>query len=93
MSLLPESIGSGLVLKPSACPVEISTCAWVDIQGNDGKWYNASTQRIVGNSFQVGVKLPDNVKPIGVRYLYNEWPVATVFNKEGLPATPFYINN
>jgi hypothetical protein len=27
--------------------------------------------------------------PTAVRYLYAEWPVASVFNKNGLPATPF----
>lgn len=27
----------------------------------------------------------------GVRYLYADWPVATLYNTEGLPATPFVL--
>lgn len=27
-----------------------------------------------------------------VRYLYADWPVATVYNGEGYPAIPFWFN-
>ena len=27
----------------------------------------------------------------GARYLWADWPVATLYNKAGLPALPFYL--
>jgi hypothetical protein len=29
--------------------------------------------------------------PTGVRYLYADWPVATLYNNEGFPALPFVL--
>jgi hypothetical protein len=45
---------------------------------------------VEGNIFQLTAKVDSGLSVIGVRYLYNEWPVATLYNKYGLPAPPFY---
>lgn len=39
-----ESVGSGLVLKHSYCPLSVglSNCGWAEIGASDGKWYNAT---------------------------------------------------
>jgi sialate O-acetylesterase len=47
-------------------------------------WANAS---IVGDTVQVSS--PDVPNPVAVRYGWAEYPVVNLFNREGLPASPF----
>jgi sialate O-acetylesterase len=56
------------------------------ICGEDRKfvWGNAEIQ---GST--VVVTHPSIVKPVAVRYGWNDFPVVNLFNKDGLPATPF----
>jgi hypothetical protein len=55
-------------------------------------WHNA-TQGIHDVFFQLSVSVASGLKVTGVRYGYQEWPVATLYNKNGLPATPFYATS
>ncbi|MDP4274485.1 MAG: 9-O-acetylesterase, partial [Bacteroidota bacterium] len=56
------------------------------IAGNDMKFYFADA-RIVGNT--VVVSSPDVPKPVSVRYGWADFPKVNLFNKKGLPASPF----
>jgi sialate O-acetylesterase len=56
------------------------------IAGEDGKFVNANA-KIEGNTVVVfSEKVP---KPTGVRYGWANYPLGNLFNKEGLPASPF----
>jgi len=55
--------------------------------GKDRKWHAADAE-ILGNTVVVTSK--DVPEPVGVQYAYNAVPVnANLYNKAGLPATPF----
>ncbi len=58
--------------------------------GEDGRfvWANAS---IEGN--KVVVSTPLVAKPVAVRYGWADYPVVNLFNREGLPASPFRTDN
>jgi len=97
-----SSIGSGLVLNttnmcPSGQPgnpqVLASQCAGFEIQSSDGRWHAVVGAAITTpNSIALAVNVNNPLlTPWGVRYGYNWWPVASLFNAEGLPAPPFYI--
>lgn len=99
----PDSLSDGLELVYNECPAEAeSSCSWFDIQTSDGKstlyimyklgvWRNA-TQSIVHQYLQLSVDAPDNTTVTGVRFGFSEWPVATLYNSDGFPATPFCTN-
>jgi sialate O-acetylesterase len=90
----PASIGSGLVLTPKACDagITIEQCAWADIGSSDGKWTNA-TVTLGSSSVTLTASLPSGVTVTGVRYAWANYPVAIIYNKEGLPALPFAFPN
>jgi len=90
----PQSIGDGLVLVNNDCPAVIGAqhCGWAEIGTSDGNWANA-TISLRGNFAIFSATVSGNVQPTGVRYLYGEWPVPTLFNTEGLPAIPFFDSN
>ena len=56
------------------------------IAGKDRKWYWANA-RIEGDS--VVVSSPDVSDPVAARYAWQANPLATLYNKAGLPAVPF----
>jgi len=87
-----DTLGSGLVFVPKTCDdgVPVNQCGWFDIGTEDGKWTNA-TATINGNS--VFITAPVVGKITGVRYAWANFPVATLYNKEGLPALPFCFPN
>jgi sialate O-acetylesterase len=60
------------------------------ICGEDKKfiWANAEIQ---GN--KVVVSSPAVVKPVAVRYGWSDYPVVNLWNKDGLPASPFRTDN
>ncbi len=73
------SIGSGLECKGSEL-------TGFTIAGEDKKFYNAKA-RIAGNTVVVTC---DAVKqPVAVRFGWANYPVVNLFNKEGVPASPF----
>lgn len=59
------------------------------IAGDDKKFMPA-TAVIKGN--KVIVSNADITKPIAVRYGFNNLPKVNLYNKEGLPASPFSID-
>jgi sialate O-acetylesterase len=57
------------------------------IAGEDRKWFWAKAE-IQGRN-QVVVSSPEVTKPVAVRFGWADFPVVNLWNKEGLPATPF----
>ena len=74
-----SSLGGGLVAKGGE--LEGFTIA-----GADRKFYWADA-RIVGNCIEVSCK--DVPRPLAVRYAWAHNPVCNLYNKAGLPASPF----
>ena len=77
----------------------IAKCGWWDIEMSQGKWHHNVTAAISGDSVVVspptdaaGCPMYGVGVPTGVRYLYADWPVATLYNKDGLPALPFVLS-
>ena len=74
-----KNVGGGLVAKGGAL-------TGFAVAGADQKfrWANAAIEgdKVVVNSAEV-------LKPVAVRYGWADFPVVNLFNKEGLPATPF----
>jgi sialate O-acetylesterase len=88
----PDSIGGGLVIgtapwhDPQAAPVSTTDLQGFAIAGEDKKWVWADA-KIDGND--VVVSSPDVPKPVAVRYAFANDPACNLYNKEGLPASPF----
>jgi sialate O-acetylesterase len=74
-----KSIGGGLEAKGG--PLTGFTVA-----GPDGKFHKAEA-KIVENT--VVVRSPEVQQPAAVRYGWANYPVVNLYNREGLPATPF----
>lgn len=60
------------------------------IAGADRKFVPAQA-KIVGDT--VVVTSPDVPKPVAVRFGWADFPIVNLFNKDGLPATPFRTDN
>jgi len=74
-----DYVGSGLVCSGEAL-------SSFEIAGKDNEFVKADA-RIVGNTIEVSSeRVP---APESVRYAYAPFPVMDLFNKEGLPASPF----
>ena len=71
-------MGSGLTSKGKLKNFEIAG-------GN--KYFYEATAKIVGNKIRVHSKQVKS--PKHVRYAWENWVQATLFNKEGLPASSF----
>jgi sialate O-acetylesterase len=56
------------------------------IAGPDHKWYNADA---VVQGDEVAVSSPQVSQPVAVRYGWANYPVLNLWNRDGLPATPF----
>ena len=74
-----DHLGGGLVAKDGAL-------MGFTMAGNDKKFEEASAV-IEGNT--VVVQCPKVANPVAVRYGWENVPKVNLFNKEGLPATPF----
>ena len=73
-----DGIGSGLVSRGELAGFEVADAA--------GVWHPAAAT-IAGDVLDV--RAADVPEPAGVRYAWLGFPAATLFNREGLPATPF----
>lgn len=90
-----KSLGEhGLVAKPMTCPFyalkqpqNIARCGWFEAQTR-GNWSNTSATI---SADAKSITISASAEATAVRYLYADWPVAQLFNAEGLPATPFWI--
>ena len=77
----------------------IKKCGYFDIEMGAGNWHNNASTTIHGSTVVIapptdaaGCPLQQaGVGPTGVRYLYADWPVATLFNTDGFPALPFIL--
>ena len=56
------------------------------VAGTDKKWHRAAA-KIVGNT--VTVKSPNVKQPVAVRYAWADNPDCNLFNRAGIPASPF----
>jgi sialate O-acetylesterase len=74
-----DHVGGGLKAKDG-------TLKGFEIAGPDGKW-SAAEARIDGST--VVVSAADVSAPSQVRYAWSDVPEASLFNAEGLPASPF----
>ncbi len=84
MRLWFDHIGSGLRSRDG------NALAGFRIAGHDGRFFKAEA-RIEGATVVVASALvPD---PVAVRYAWENDPVATLVNREGLPAVPFRTDN
>jgi sialate O-acetylesterase len=57
------------------------------ICGDDRKWVWAKAE--IRNGKRVVVSSPEITKPVAVRYGWADYPVVNLWNKDGLPASPF----
>jgi len=90
----PDSMGGGLVITPKACyaGVAANQCRWADIGTQDGQWTNA-TITISGDTIVLTANIASASPVTGVRYAWANYPVAVIYNKDGLPALPFAFPN
>jgi len=87
---------TGLMLKTNICPFfnntnDLARCGWMEVEMPANTFTNSSFE-ILGD--QIVVTLPHSAvgaQPISVRYCFADWPVATIYNAEGLPANPFWL--
>ena len=76
----------------------IAKCGWWDMQTSDGVWHKNVTATISGDSqsvvllMEASMDSEASVTAAAARYLYADWPVATLFNENGFPALPFVMN-
>ena len=88
----PDSIGGGLVIgkspriDPKATPVSLTDLMSFKIAGEDKNWVDAQA-KIDGST--VVVSSPLVKSPVAVRYAWEGDPRCNLYNKEGLPASPF----
>jgi sialate O-acetylesterase len=61
------------------------------IAGDDGKFHWALARFVSPN--QVAVFSPEVENPVAVRYGWADYPVVNLWNKAGLPASPFRTDN
>jgi len=94
VDFVPETLGKGLVKKENVCDlgVALDQCRGFDVGTSDGKWTNA-TVTISGGSILVSTTLLAGTTVTGVCYAFANYPVATLYNGDGLPALPFAFPN
>jgi len=81
ISIKFRDIGGGLVTNDNKAPTSFA------IAGSDKKWYWATTSEISGDL--INLTCSNVSEPKFVRYAYASNPVTNLYNKEGLPASPF----
>eukprot|EP01117_Protostelium_nocturnum_P012543 TRINITY_DN461_c0_g1_i1.p1 TRINITY_DN461_c0_g1~~TRINITY_DN461_c0_g1_i1.p1 ORF type:complete len:529 (-),score=151.91 TRINITY_DN461_c0_g1_i1:69-1538(-) len=85
----PKTLKSPIELRsPPSCPNPAYCGSPAEVQGSDGKWLPAQIS-IGANkvTFKTG-----KMQVKGVRYAYSDWPMNTIYNKEGLPMPPFIFS-
>lgn len=76
-----DHVGGGLTVKGDKL-------AGFAVRGENGAWHAAEAQ-VSDDRGHVMVSSPEIERPTAVRYGWANNPPATLFNKEGLPASPF----
>eukprot|EP01104_Vermistella_antarctica_P000522 TRINITY_DN10680_c0_g1_i1.p1 TRINITY_DN10680_c0_g1~~TRINITY_DN10680_c0_g1_i1.p1 ORF type:complete len:582 (+),score=80.16 TRINITY_DN10680_c0_g1_i1:97-1746(+) len=89
-----ESLSGGLTFHELTCLVNASQCGWYAMADDSGNSYNA-TASIDSTATTLLISVTAATSAVeaitSVSYLMNTWPVATLYNGAGLPATPFYL--
>ena len=94
---------AGFTTETPDCPTSIddciAKCGWWDLETSDGVWHLNVTASLSVDKLRVELALPSDVAcaeaaphPTAARYLFADWPVATLYNAEGFPALPFILN-
>ena len=94
---------AGFTAETPDCPTSIdrciAKCGWWDVETSDGVWHLNVTALLSADNTSVELALPSGVacaeaapRPTAARYLFADWPVATLYNREGFPALPFLLN-
>jgi sialate O-acetylesterase len=87
-----DTLGAGgLLLRPASCPegVDARACAGWELQAPSGIWHAATAE--VVESVAVAVTWSDvamHADALAVRYAWANWPLASLFSVDGLPALP-----
>merc|ERR1712150_61382 len=96
-----SSVADGLEMRPLVCPFlegpsksekNANKCGWWDFVAEDGSVFNATASVISSDSVALTSEVPANASIAQVRYLWADWPVASLYNSDGSPATPFILN-
>lgn len=102
VSFSSETIGSGLSFHFNECPFfflndtkNIAKCGWWEILSQSMKGVVTSTNAtasIIKNYVLLNAAISNENQPFLARYLWADWPVPSLYNKEGFPAPPFSLN-
>jgi sialate O-acetylesterase len=79
-------VGGGLVVGEGTAPDAKGQLKGFAIAGPDKKFVWAKAE-IVGDT--IVVSSPEVQAPVAVRYAWADYPICNLYNKEGLPASPF----
>ncbi len=92
VSFRADSVGGGLVIgtapwtDPKAAPVSKTDLEGFQIAGEDRKWVPAQAKIERNTVLVASAQVP---RPVAVRYAWANNPRCNLYNKEGLPASPF----
>ena len=111
VSLAPGQPGAPLALawvpphinawqNSSRCPTEIgnvtaSDCAWFNVLGSDGRFYNATQVALAGGGVLLAAPVVPPVPGIvarGTRFGWGQFPVVNVYDEGGFPLEPWAAN-
>jgi len=84
---------SPLKLVSASCPKGVSAqfCSAFQLQGSDSQWRDADVtlgSAPGGNTVILNAAFPAGVSPTHVRYAYNAWPLAVLYDINNYPAWP-----
>lgn len=85
-----DNVGDGLTIQggvSSGVPVPADTLVGFTIAGADGVFVPATAQIVDKNTVEVSA--PQVPQPKAVRYGFVNFPIVNLWNKNGLPASPF----
>ena len=92
VSFRADTVGGGLTIgaapwtDPKAAPVSKTELEGFLIAGEDKKWVPAQAKIERNTVLVTSAQVP---KPVAVRYAWANNPRCNLYNKEGLPASPF----
>lgn len=68
----------------------VQFCTGYELQIDRGHWVAAKGEVVEdGTIVDVTTSVPQGSRLTGVRYAWSDWPVCTLYSKEGLPALQF----
>jgi len=77
------------------CPKDINNCikkcGWWEVYDCTSRAWQNATAAITGSTVVLTTSAGGAGAPSAARYLFGDWPVATLFNGAGFPALPFCL--